>query len=321
VREVTFAKQNEERWKTFEQVLKQRKAVNPDRLAELYTELSDDLAYAQSQFPGSSTERYLNRLTVEVHDTIHQTRKEQSGRIVSFWLRELPLIYGRRQKELFYSMVVFILAMSIGFVSQSGDREFARAILGDSYVNMTITNIETGDPLAVYGSHRQMDMFLGITLNNIRVSFIAFVFGILTAVGTGFILFKNGIMIGSFLEFFNQYNLLGESLRVVFIHGTLELSAIIIAGAAGFVLGNSFLFPGTYTRLDSFISGSREGVKMIVGLIPVFIAAGFLESFVTRYTGMPILLSLAIIGSSLLFVVWYYIVYPRQQIKKLSTKS
>lgn len=298
-------------------MLREEQVQNPDRLANLYIELSDDLAYAQSHYPGSETERYLNQLTVRVHDSIHQTRKEELNRFARFWSVELPQIYGRRRKELGYSFIVFLIAISIGYLSQSEDTEFVRAILGDSYVNMTLENIERGDPMAVYSSQREMEMFLGITFNNIRVSFIAFVFGVFTSIGTGYILLTNGVMIGSFLQFFNQYDLLGESLRVVFIHGTLELWAVVVAGGAGFVLGNSFLFPGTYTRRHSFIKGAREGVKMIVGLIPVFIIAGLLEGFVTRHTGMPLLLSLLIIGGSALFVIWYYVLYPF----KVNTKT
>ena len=310
MREVTFIKHNEERWKRFEQLLREDQVSDPDKLAELYVELTDDLAFAQSHFPGSSAEQYLNRLTVNVHDEIHQTRKEEIGRFVTFWTRELPRIYAAKQKELLYSLIVMVAALAIGFLSQNSDPDFVRSILGDNYVNMTINNIETGDPMAVYSSQRQMDMFLGITFNNVRVSFIVFAFGVLTSVGTGFVLIQNGIMIGSFLQFFNQYNLLGESLRVVFIHGTLEVSAIIIAGAAGFVMGNSFLFPGTYTRFRSFVNGSKVGVKMIIGLIPVFVAAGLLESFVTRYTEMPVAVSLLIIGLSLFVILWYYVWLP-----------
>lgn len=312
LREVTFITNNEERWKTFEELLSAERVPDPDQLAELYIELSDDLAYAQSHFPGSSAEQYLNRLTVKVHDDIHQTRKEETGRFITFWTRELPLIYAGRQRELLYAFLVMAAALAIGYISQSSDPEFVRSILGDQYVNMTISNIDKGDPLAVYSGQRRMDMFLGITFNNVRVSFLTFAFGLLTAVGTGFILIQNGIMIGSFIQFFNQYDLLGESLRVVFIHGTLEVSAIVIAGAAGIVMGNSFLFPGTYTRARSFFKGAKEGVKMIVGLIPVFIMAGLLESFVTRYTGMPVALSLTIIGLSGAFILWYYVLMPSE---------
>jgi hypothetical protein len=62
-------------------------------------------------------------------------------------------------------------------------------------------------------------------------------------------------------------------------------------------------------------------VKIAVGLVPIFITAGFLESFVTRHTEMPIWLSLTIILGSLAFIIWYFIIYPiRLNNKAKSTK-
>jgi len=200
--------------------------------------------------------------------------------------------------------------MLIGIVSSAGDSGFVRLIMGDSYVNMTLENIDKGDPLAVYKQMNGVDMFLGITFNNIRVSFFAFIFGLLISFGSGWMLMSNGIMLGAFQYFFHIHDLLFESILVIWIHGTLEISAIIIAGAAGLVLGNSILFPGTFSRTQSFRIGSKEGLKMIISLIPIFITAGFLESFVTRHTGMPVFLSLTIILGSLVFVIWYFIIYP-----------
>jgi uncharacterized membrane protein SpoIIM required for sporulation len=153
-------------------------------------------------------------------------------------------------------------------------------------------------------------MFFAITFNNIRVSFINFVMGIFTVLGTGWIMMKNGIMVGVFITFFAEYDLLSEAMLVIFIHGALELSAITISGAAGFVLGNSFLFPGTYKRRTAFIKGVKDGIKMLLSLVPVFIVAGFLESFITRYTEMPLTLSLFIIVGSFTFIIGYYIVLP-----------
>ena len=107
-----------------------------------------------------------------------------------------------------------------------------------------------------------------------------------------------------------------QSVLVIWIHGTLEISAIVIAGCAGLTLGNSILFPGTYSRGVSFVKGAKQGVKIIIGLVPVFITAAFFEGFVTRYTQMPMWLSLTIILTSLAFVVWYFIIYPIQLNKK-----
>ena len=112
--------------------------------------------------------------------------------------------------------------------------------------------------MAVYNGSPEASMFLGITINNIKVSFLCFAAGILTSFGTGLILLQNGIMLGSFQMFFYQHDLLWESALAVWLHGTLEIWAIIVAGAAGLALGNSWLFPGTYSRLESFRRGAKR---------------------------------------------------------------
>lgn len=310
MREVAFLRKNADKWKKFEQLLKDKSKDDPDKLADLYIELNADLAYAQANYPGSKTEEYLNQLSVAVHDEIYRSKKEETNRIITFWTRELPELFATKQKELLYSFIVFALAIGIGVLSSLNDPSFVRYIMGDAYVNMTISNIDQGDPLAVYKKASEMNMFFAITINNIRVSFYAFASGLLTSIGVGMVLLNNGIMVGAFLHFFAKYGLIGEALRVIFIHGTLELSAIVIAGAAGFVVGNGFLFPGTYSRKESFIKAGKEGLKMIIGLVPVFIAAGFLESFVTRFTNMPVWLSLLIILSSLGFIIFYFVALP-----------
>jgi uncharacterized membrane protein SpoIIM required for sporulation len=310
MREVAFLRKNADKWKEFEQLLQDKSQDDPDKLADLYIELSADLAYAQANYPSSKTEEYLNQLSVAVHDEIYRSKKEETNRLITFWTQELPQLFASKQKELLYSFLVFTIAIGIGVLSSINDPSFVRYIMGDGYVNMTISNIDQGDPLGVYNKASEMNMFFAITINNIKVSFYAFASGLLTSIGVGMVLLNNGIMVGAFIHFFAKYGLIGEALRVIFIHGTLELSAIVIAGAAGFVVGNGFLFPGTYSRKESFIKAGKEGLKMIVGLVPIFIMAGFLESFVTRYTEMPVWLSLSIILSSLSFILYYFVLLP-----------
>ena len=310
MKEITFLKQNAEKWEAFEKMLNERQLNNPKKLAELFIELTDDLSYARTYYPDAKSTQFLNGLTARVHQEIYKNKKENRSRIKRFWKEELPEVVRQHHKQLLISFVVFAIACIIGAASAAYDENFVRVILGDSYVNQTIENINNKDPMAVYKKMHETDMFIGITVNNIRVSFIAFAFGVFFSIGTGYFLFSNGVMLGSFQYFFYSKGLLMQSALVIWIHGTLEISAIIIAGAAGFVMGNSILFPGTYPRGTSFILGAKKGIKIIIGLIPVFICAGFLESFVTRYTQMPLWLSLTIIISSFLFIAWYFIVYP-----------
>ncbi len=237
---------------------------------------------------------------------------------MSFWQYELPYLFKQYQRHLAYSFLFFIVFIFLGVISAKYDDSFIRLVLSDGYVNMTNQNIEKGDPFGVYKSQGQADMFFLIAFNNIRVSFIAFVLGIFFSVGTVLLLMHNGLMMGAFEYYFFSKGLGLQSIPVIFLHGTLELSAIVIAGSAGLVLGNSLLFPKTYSRWESLIKGGRDGMKIVFGLVPVFLVAAFLESFVTRYTQMPYWVSYSILAVSLLFIVWYFIIYPVLLHKKIN---
>lgn len=306
MKEAVFVKRNVERWRYYEE----SKTDDPDELTSRFVSLTDDLSYARTFYPGSQVLKYLNGLTSQLHSYLYSNRREDGSRIKIFWMYELPYIAFQARHNLLYAFLFFLTAFFIGGVSAANDDTFVRLILGDEYVNLTLENIKLNDPLAIYKSQSSTDMFLGITVNNIRVSFLAFAAGLLFSAGTVYIMVQNGIMLGAFQYFFYQKGLLFESILKIWIHGTLEISAIVIAGAAGLLIGNSLLFPDTFSRLESFKTGAKKGLKLVIGLVPIFIAAGFLESFVTRLT-LPVWASCIIIGVSAIFIIWYFVIYPR----------
>lgn len=320
MKEITFLKDRSGKWEEFERLLKD-KHPNPRELAGLFVEVTDDLSYARTHYAKSKTTQYLNGLAARVHQEIYKNKKENRSRVLGFWKTEVPLSMAKHQRLLLLSMFIFGISAAVGFISEMYDENFVRVILGDYYVDETIERIRNGNPLGIYGESEEGSMFVMITLNNILVSFRVFAMGLLFSFGTGYQLFRNGIMLGAFHGFFWRYHLLSKSLLVVWIHGMFEISAIVIAGAAGFALGNSLLFPGTYRRLDSFKIGAVNSLKIIVGVVPIFIVAGFLESFVTRHTNMPLWLSLFIIFGSLAFVLWYFVLYPFTLSRKLTNQS
>jgi uncharacterized membrane protein SpoIIM required for sporulation len=214
------------------------------------------------------------------------------------------------RRELRLSFIIFLVSVIVGLVSQLLDPEFSRLILGNGYVDMTLENIENGNPMAVYDGSPEGLMFIGITTNNIKVSFLAFVSGLLTSFCTGIVLLQNGIMLGAFQTFFAQHGLLWDSALAIWLHGTIEISAIIVAGAAGIAMGNGWLFPGTYSRLYAFRRGAKRGLKIVIGTVPLFCIAGFIESFMTRHTEWSDVFRLMVILLSASFIVYYYIVLP-----------
>jgi len=306
MREPLFVKQNSTKWKNYEII----PASGPDELAERFVIIMDDLAYAKTFYPKSKTTVYLNGLAAGFHQSIYKNKKEKFNRFIYFWQFELPLLFKRYQKQLLYSFIFFMTFFLIGIISARYDHTFIRMILGDDYVNMTNENIAKGDPFAVFKSQNEFEMFWMIAKNNLNVTAITFVAGITLSVGTLYFLFRNGLMVGCFQYLFVAKGLGLKSVLVIWIHGTLEISTIILAGAAGLILGNSLLFPKTYSRLVSLKKGALDGLKVMLGISPIVVAAAVFESFVTRHTEMPQWLSWSVLGGSFLFIVWYVVIYP-----------
>lgn len=125
-------------------------------------------------------------------------------------------------------------------------------------------------------------------------------------------------MLGSFQYFFYQEGVFWESVRGIWIHGSMEIFAMVIEAAAGFILGASILFPKTLSRMNSFKIGFKESFKIFISTIPFTFAAGFLEGYITRFSKeMPTFLSVAIILITLSAISFYYLVYPFIVHKKL----
>ncbi|PCE65045.1 stage II sporulation protein M [Sediminicola luteus] len=312
MREAAFVKQNKEKWIAFEKGLEHDSLLSPDDLADGYIQLTNDLSYAQTYYAESKTLLYLNALASKAHQKIYKNKKEEGNRILDFWLKEFPLFFRQHHPTLLFAFLVFGIATAIGSISAMRDTDFVRLILGDAYVNLTLENIAKGEPTAIYKSGTMVGSFLGITLNNIKVGIFAFILGVTAGVGTVWILFSNGIMLGAFITFFYTKGVFLEANRQIWLHGTIEISVIIVAGCAGLVMGQGILFPGTYARRLSFMKAAKDGLKIIVSTLPFFVVAGFIEGFITRYSNMPDFLAFTIIGGSLCLILFYYIIYPIQ---------
>jgi uncharacterized membrane protein SpoIIM required for sporulation len=321
MREALFLKQNKERWKSYET----QQTHDPDALAERFVQLTDDLAYARTFYPKSKTVQYLNGLAARFHLAIYKNKKEKENKFLQFWTTDLPYVMAKHYRQLLYAFLFFMSFVAIGALSAKYDESFLRLILGDGYVNMTNENIENGNPFGVYKGDNPFTMFIGIAINNIMVACRMFAKGIFLGLGTVQELISTGMMVGSFEYSFFAKGLGWGSIMVVMLHGTLELSAIVIAGAAGLVVAKGIIFPKTQQRIQSVMEAARDGIKIILGLFPFFILAAFIEGMLTRTmadtftttgnyketVGMPVPVGLAILVGSMALVLWYFVIYPQ----------
>jgi uncharacterized membrane protein SpoIIM required for sporulation len=322
MREAMFIKKNAEKWKEYQH----QPTDNPDETAERFITLIDDLSYAKTFYPRSKVTRWVNGIAAGIYQSIYQNKKEKYSRIFQFWRYELPLLFKKHHRTFLFTTVCFLLFVAVGVFSAMTDEGFTRGILGNQYVDMTEENIANGDPFGVYKDDNPFTMFMQIAFNNIRVSFLAFIGGFTLGLYTIIIMWHNGLMLGCFQYMFFSKGLGVKSVLVIWIHGTLEISAIVLAATAGFVLANGILFPRTYSRMHSFKNAAKDAAKLLICLIPVFIAAAFFESYVTHLmsqtfdkennTGLPIWASVLILVASFSFIVWYFVILPIRLHKK-----
>src|SRR5690349_6730150 len=286
-------------------------------MAQQFTELVNDLGYSKTFYPHSKVTQYLNDLASRIYLTIYKNKREESSRITRFFKTELPLTIYKHHREILYAFLIFVGFAIMAAFSAAHDETFVRGVLGDGYVEMTEANISKGDPFGVYRHTKAINMFAYIALNNIYVSFRVFVWGLFLGLGSVKELFTNGVMVGAFQYYFFAKHLGWSSVLVIWCHGTLEISAIILSGAAGLIVGNSILFPGSHKRMHSLRKGTKDGLKIMVGIVPILLVAAALEGFVTRYSSMPRWLSISILLASFTFIVWYFVVYPILLQKKM----
>lgn len=320
MREALFIKKNKDRWLRVQHM----PSSDPDEMAADFVQLVDDLAYAKTFYPSGKVTGYINTQASKIYLDIYKNRKEESNRLITFWRYDVPLTIRRHYKTVLFAFLFFSLFFLIGFFLALKDESLIGSLMhgdGDEYLKMTKENIRNNNPFHVYENGNTFLMWMGIMVNNILVALRDFAGGLFLGLPSLYNMGKFAVEVGAFNEIFYTYGHGAEFWLVVFAHGTLEITAFILVGAAGLILGKSYLFPGTIRRLDSLKQGAKDGVKIVIAILPVLALAAFFEGFVTRmynnkglyfvinklripwFTGLITLLSVA-------FIIWYFIILP-----------
>lgn len=321
MKESEFIQQNKDKWQSLEAELNRGDEARPDRITHLYIDSVDDLSFARTSYPNRMVRAYLNGVVEVLSHKVQRSQSNYWRSVVQFWKTDLPLAAYEGRRQFLLSFIILTVSIGIGIFSSMHDESFASYILGPDYIAVTLENIEKGDPLAIYKSPGMGDMFFRITFNNIMVSARTFLLSLFLGFGTVLVIIYNGVMLGVFQYFFIERGLFFESFLTIWQHGVIEISCIVLAGAAGLVLAKGILFPGSYSRIDSFRINGRKSLKIMLGLMPLLVLSGAIESYVTRFTDVHWSIRLLSILLSLTFIIFYFIIYPRMVARGLETEK
>ncbi len=274
-------------WEEFEAVLKEAgkgsSIKDPDffnKITSLYHRTSSHLSYARTHFPLSRTCEYLNRLVSKGHGIMYSAPKAKLPSIISFYKRQVPETVMKNFRYILAAALIFIAAILYSWIQTQADPTNAWVFLPEEIIQ----SFEPGEAAAETGSSDSWDSSLMsgiIMINNIKVALNSFVFGITFGIGTIYVLFVNGTLLGSLSVLaVTKFSAL-EYWSLILPHGFIELTAIILCSAAGLRIGLSLINPGIYSRKDSFVMAAMDGLKIIGVVVPMLVIAALIEGFIT----------------------------------------
>lgn len=321
---VRFIAENKENWTALEeatQTIRQGQSLESKdfrKMTSLYRAATADFAYARTHFAGHEIVSYLNKLVVETHGLIYQ-RKRVRLKGFFYWLfQTVPGIFARHFKTFLFALGLFFLFGTVGFLGsefiEGGEAIFLYLDLTDPessfdnntyYIERTERNIRRDEPFAVYERDNNYTMTSGIMFNNIRVSIFCFAGGIFFGLVTFWVLAINSMMVGAFFHIFYRHDLSWEFWNTVMIHGTIELSMMVFAATAGFIIAKGMLFPGRNTWGDSI---RRAGLHAVQLAIVISLFDGIAAILEGNATGANLLWwgKLIFIICSFLLLLWYF---------------
>ncbi|NJN29213.1 MAG: stage II sporulation protein M [Synechococcales cyanobacterium RM1_1_8] len=281
-------------WKLLDQLLSQAekqglKALEPQQvkqLTSLYRSVSADLARAQSRDLGQGLSRQLQQLTLRAYSQIYQKPRHQNWQaLFDFYGQELPRIMRETWPYWASATGIFIIGGLIGWWLAWGDPNFVSLMLPESLIRKVRDDGELWMGSILSGT--DPTDAVGLMINNTSVAFRTTAGGMLGGLGTVYILFFNGLLIGAAATLVGQNNLAYPFWAFVLPHGSLELPAIFVAGAAGLLIGRALLFPGQYSRTDALKHYGLQAAKLTFAVIPMLVLAGVIEAFFSPSRFIP----------------------------------
>ena len=310
-----FISRKSTRWEEFRSLAERAAkhgldSLGPEELpdfASRYREVAADLARARTYRAPLVTRNLLERLVAAGHNVLYRDERKTAARAWEIVMRECPAAVIQNWRYVLVAVVTFAAPIAAGFLLMRERPALAQEVLPDGMLRRAEAGVErqaAGQGYYEADPRLQAAEASFIISNNVRVAFLCFAGGVLLGVGALVLLAFNGLSIGTTFGHFANLGLFGYIGTFVIGHGTLELFAICVAGAAGFLLGKSIIAPGELTRSDALVINGRRAVRMVGAVVVMLGVAGTIEGFVSTGTG-GVSYRMALGAASVVFLLLY----------------
>lgn len=269
-----------------------------------FRQCSHHLAYARTHYPQSNVVSYLNSLVGKCHNHVYAVRKLSLGSLFKYIGYGFPKLLKENKWFVIGSFGFFLLGFIVSLLMVYHNINTAGLFLPESFIQGA-----GGERSNAASQWNYPLMSSYIMINNISVSLRAFVFGITLGLGTIYVLFYNGAMLGALTALMYMKGNPTNYWSLILPHGIIELTAIFISGAAGLIIAKSMLIPGEYSRKHSLIHGAKRAISLVMGVVLMLIIAGIIEGFFTPLN-IPEVTKLSFAAvTAVLLVVYFSVPY------------
>jgi uncharacterized membrane protein SpoIIM required for sporulation len=287
----TFLQKRRTDWRQLEAILVRVETNGPGSLDDdeavsfgrLYRRAASDLNQAQTFVSGETTVRYLNDLVARAYLAIYGKDPARPWAAILWLFRVYPAVFRRHLPALGLATLLCFAGAAFGYLVSAFDPAAARAHLLPSDMPMIQPRGEGEEdptPLQSTGDFAKFSGFL--FTHNLQVSLIAFALGITFGVGTVWLMFSNGVLLGALGAVFAEAGQLRTFATGVLPHGVLEIPAILIAGGAGLLLAQGMLRARPWPRREEMARAGKEALLLVSGCVPLLLVAAVLEAYVAR---------------------------------------
>jgi uncharacterized membrane protein SpoIIM required for sporulation len=269
-------------WQQFELFLEKAKSppFPPAEMPERYRRICQALALAADRQYSPELVDRLNRLALRGHHALYRNRRRQSQRMLEFLLGGFPALV-RAEWRLMAAAFLLFFGPLLGLIAVlQVYPEFVHYILEPGQIaNFHQMYDPANRRLGTREADSSLLMFGFYIWNNIRIGFQTFAGGLLFGVGSVWFLGSNGVIIGAVAGYLTQVGYAETFWSFVAGHSSLELLAIVVAGAAGLRLGMAVIAPGNASRRAALVAAAKPAVRLMYGSATMFLAAAFVEAF------------------------------------------
>ena len=250
-------------------------------LHEDYRRTAADLAYAQTHFAGSRTEQHLNELVGLAHAELYGAAPRTMSSAWRFVTTGYPRLVRAHSREVLLAGAILFGAVALGLVIANVNYPLARIFIPESMRDTVGGEVDRGGDMASIAAALAPLLTAAITANNVQVALMAFAGGMTFGVVTVYSLAVNGLLLGALAGTFARSGGALYFWSMIVPHGSLELPAIMLAGASGLVLAHALVSPGDLPRMAALRAASPDAVRIVLGTLPLFAIAGVIEGFFT----------------------------------------